>query len=101
MVSIVVVVFVISFLILMSGKTILPKFYKLFSLIPFTLFFYFLYYLSQVHSEGEIILKHQWIPLLGIDLNFRLDGLSLLFSLLISGIGTLIYFYASDYLKHS
>src|SRR5690606_2740844 len=37
---------------------------------------------------------------LGIDLNFKLDGLSMLFALLITGIGTLVYFYASYYLKN-
>jgi multicomponent Na+:H+ antiporter subunit A len=36
---------------------------------------------------------------MGIDLNFKLDGLSLLFSLLITGIGTLVFAYASYYLK--
>ena len=41
-----------------------------------------------------------WIPSLGIDLAFRLDGLSLLFALLISGIGVLVVFYAAAYLKH-
>ncbi|MFA7469315.1 MAG: hydrogen gas-evolving membrane-bound hydrogenase subunit E [Weeksellaceae bacterium] len=65
------------------------------------MFFYFLYYLFELQSRGDLLLIHKWIPLLGIDLNFKLDGLSLLFSLLISGIGALIYFYASEYLKHS
>nr|MCG4642280.1 hypothetical protein [Bifidobacterium bifidum] len=40
-----------------------------------------------------------WLPQLGIDLSFRLDALGLLFSLLISGIGTLIYIYAYYYLS--
>ena len=39
-----------------------------------------------------------WIPSLGIHLALRLDGLSLLFSLLITGIGTFIFLYASSYL---
>lgn len=40
-----------------------------------------------------------WLPQLGIDLSFRLDALGLLFSLLITGIGTLIYIYAYYYLN--
>lgn len=36
---------------------------------------------------------------MGINLDFRADGLSLLFSLLITGIGALVFFYASSYLK--
>lgn len=40
-----------------------------------------------------------WLPQLGINLSFRLDTLGLLFGLLISGIGTLIYIYAYYYLS--
>ncbi len=39
-----------------------------------------------------------WMDDLGIQLSFRLDGLSLLFALLITGIGTLIAIYAGSYL---
>ena len=41
-----------------------------------------------------------WVPSLDVDLAFRLDGLSLLFALLISGIGVLVVLYAATYLKH-
>ncbi|WP_148253530.1 monovalent cation/H+ antiporter subunit A [Aidingimonas lacisalsi] len=40
-----------------------------------------------------------WIPSLGLELAFRIDGLSLLFALLILGIGLLIILYASFYLS--
>src|SRR5690606_19622919 len=40
-----------------------------------------------------------WVPSLGINLDFKLDGLSLLFTLLITGIGACIFFYANAYLK--
>ncbi|RZG73298.1 monovalent cation/H+ antiporter subunit A [Acinetobacter wuhouensis] len=50
--------------------------------------------------NGQSILEHwQWLPQVGIDLSFRLDALSLIFSLLITGIGTLIYIYAYYYLS--
>lgn len=39
-----------------------------------------------------------WIPQLGLDLAFRLDGLSLMFNVLILGIGLLIILYAHHYL---
>ncbi len=38
-----------------------------------------------------------WVPSLGIHLAFRLDGLSLLFALLVSGIGALIIVYTGRY----
>jgi len=51
-------------------------------------------------AAGEAVVESTaWVPGLGVDLDFRLDGLGLLFGLLISGIGTLIVLYASGYLK--
>ncbi|WP_438464099.1 monovalent cation/H+ antiporter subunit A [Marinomonas sp. PE14-40] len=41
----------------------------------------------------------QWIPLLNLNIAFRLDGLSLLFSILILGIGLLVILYARYYLS--
>jgi multicomponent Na+:H+ antiporter subunit A len=41
-----------------------------------------------------------WVPSLDLNLAFRFDGLSLLFLLLISGIGALISIYAGGYLHH-
>jgi multicomponent K+:H+ antiporter subunit A len=40
-----------------------------------------------------------WLPSLGLNLSFYLDGLSLLFGLLISGIGVLILVYTGYYFK--
>ncbi|MFT6188769.1 MAG: multicomponent K+:H+ antiporter subunit A [Oleispira sp.] len=50
--------------------------------------------------DGEAIRQTiEWIPSMGLDLSFRLDGLSLLFLLLILGIGLLIILYARYYLS--
>jgi multicomponent K+:H+ antiporter subunit A len=49
---------------------------------------------------GETLLYHQaWLPSLGLDLSLRLDGLSLMFGLLITGIGLLVILYARYYLS--
>lgn len=49
---------------------------------------------------GETIIQRlRWLPSVGLDLAFRFDGLSLLFALLILGIGLLIVLYASYYLS--
>lgn len=49
---------------------------------------------------GSVISEHwSWLPQFGIDFSFRLDALGLIFALLISGIGTLIYIYAYYYLN--
>lgn len=54
---------------------------------------------KAVFNGETIIQTWSWLPQLGIDLSFRLDALGLLFSLLITGIGTLIFIYAYYYLS--
>ncbi|TWI34402.1 monovalent cation/H+ antiporter subunit A [Paracoccus sulfuroxidans] len=49
---------------------------------------------------GEVLTSRiEWVPQLGLAANFRLDGLGLLFGLLILGIGLLIIAYARAYLS--
>ena len=62
----------------------------------------FILLLTQAETvlQGNTLLQSwDWLPQLGINLSFRLDALGLLFGLLISGIGTLIYIYAYFYLS--
>jgi multicomponent K+:H+ antiporter subunit A len=48
---------------------------------------------------GEVLIeRHAWIPLIGLNLAFRLDGFSLLFAQLILLIGMLVVLYARYYL---
>ncbi|NCC21956.1 MAG: DUF4040 domain-containing protein [Alphaproteobacteria bacterium] len=57
-------------------------------------------FLPAVARDGEVIrLAIEWIPALGIDLSFRIDGLSLLFGLVISFVGLLIFVYSSAYFR--
>ena len=49
-------------------------------------------------AEGQTILHAvAWAPSIGVDLALRLDGFSLLFALLITGIGLLVTLYAIAY----
>jgi multicomponent K+:H+ antiporter subunit A len=51
-------------------------------------------------ARGEALrFAVDWVPSLGLELAFRLDGLSVLFNLLILGIGLLILLYAHFYLS--
>ena len=66
--------------------------------IAASLFAYFLQFLGPV-SQGEVIrLVWNWVPSLDIALSFTVDGLSLTFALLISGIGTAVMLYSNSYL---
>lgn len=91
--------FITSVILIPLGKYLKSKWSMLLPLIPLALFIYYLQWAPDI-AEGSI--AHQsvnWIPSLGINLDFRLDGLSFLFALLITGIGTGIFFYARTYLK--
>ena len=50
-------------------------------------------------SEGGRVVELPWAPSLGLSLSFNLDGLGLLFAILITGIGALVVLYASRYLE--
>ena len=50
---------------------------------------------------GEVLRwSVDWVPALGLDFGFRMDGLAWLFALLILGIGALVVLYAAYYLHH-
>ena len=58
-----------------------------------------LLWLSPAVFDGQTLLQRvSWVPEIGLDLSFRLDGLALMFALLITGIGLLIILYAAYYL---
>ncbi len=67
-------------------------------LLPLGLFLYFARLIPQVRAGEKIVQHHPWLPELGMNLSFLLDGLSLLFSLMITGIGALVFIYSGGYL---
>ncbi|AVZ80657.1 NADH-quinone oxidoreductase subunit I [Zoogloeaceae bacteirum Par-f-2] len=69
------------------------------ALAPLAAFVWLVLQMPSIAAGGQLFESLPWVPGLGIALNFRLDGLSLLFALLISGIGTLIVLYAAAYLS--
>lgn len=69
------------------------------TLVPASLFVYFFTLTATVSSSGAYTVTYPWVPTLGINLSFRVDGLALLFAMLITGIGTLVFAFTSSYLK--
>lgn len=53
--------------------------------------------MTGVIQGGTQTSRHAWVPALDLAVALRLDGLSLLFALLIAGIGALIVSYAAGY----
>src|SRR5690606_11264416 len=91
--------FVIAFVLLGFGRLLKSKLPIFASALPAGLFLFFLSYVPGVAGGETYNSSTSWIPSLGVNLDFRLDGLSLLFSLLITGIGTLIFFYSDAYMN--
>lgn len=56
--------------------------------------------LTGAEPFTERLVTIPWIPALGINLSFVIDGLSLFFGLVVSGMGALVTLYASSYLDH-
>lgn len=70
----------------------------IFALLPAGFFGWFALK-SVAVTEGPLKDAAVWVPSLNVVFSFYLDGLSLLFSLLITGIGAFILAYSSEYLK--
>lgn len=70
------------------------------TLVPLALFGTFLSLLPRVNAGEEIASRITWMSTLGIDWAVRLDGLSELFVLLITGIGLVVMVYSIFYLHH-
>ncbi len=53
---------------------------------------------SSALGGNAVVMHMDWLPAYGLNLAFRLDGLGMLFSILILGIGMLVVLYAHYYL---
>ncbi|MCE3242031.1 MAG: dehydrogenase (quinone) [Deltaproteobacteria bacterium] len=71
----------------------------LLAIFPSILFAYFLRSVEVIAGGDALRVYYPWVASLGINLSFYLDGLSLLFGLLITGIGALVLVYTGGYLK--
>jgi len=91
-----------------AGAALAPLLVRLFGrasgwvlgLLPLGVFAFFVRQGPRVTHGEPLRHTHEWVPSLDIPLSFYLDGLSLLFALLVTGIGTLIVVYAGAYLAH-
>ncbi|PTH41978.1 Na+/H+ antiporter subunit A [Staphylococcus agnetis] len=86
---------------------VLYRFYKRVHLgwfvlpIPVVLFAYFSTYLQPTMSGHYEKASMKWMPQIGMNFDIYVDGLGLLFSLLITGIGSLVVLYSISYLSRS
>ncbi len=67
--------------------------------VPVVLLIFFAGFYSSSQPLRPLLYTVSWIPSLGIDFSVYLDSLSLLFALLITGIGALVVFYSIFYMS--
>jgi len=99
MTGILIIVFLISVTVFLIPKKLKP--YKAFlpALGQIGAFVFFVTKIPQISKNQNLTTLVEWIPQLGINFNFLLDGLSLVFALLITGIGALVFIYAHSYMN--
>lgn len=68
-------------------------------LVPLSIFIYLLQYIPDVAAGKTYKYTLPWIPTLDIGMTSYVDGLGLLFGLLISGVGTLVIIYSVFYMS--
>ncbi|MFJ5964731.1 Na+/H+ antiporter subunit A [Bacillus sp. NPDC093026] len=68
-------------------------------ILPILLFSYFIQMLTMTSNGRTLFSQAEWIPSLGMNFTVYVDGLSLLFALLITGIGALVVLYSIFYLS--
>lgn len=68
------------------------------AIVPAAIFATFLSFIGPIADFSVIRVGLDWIPAYGISFSFFIDGLSLVFGVLISGIGTFIVIYSGGYL---
>ncbi len=69
------------------------------ALVPLGLFAALIWGLAAVPLPWQAHV--QWVPSLGVNMDWRVDALSAQFLLLITGIGTVVFVYAGGYLAHT
>ena len=69
------------------------------ALAPAAIFLFLVTLIDPVMAQGAVAARIAWVPAYGLSLSFLVDGLSLTFALVISGIGALVVLYSGAYLK--
>ncbi|MBJ7556755.1 monovalent cation/H+ antiporter subunit A [Marinomonas spartinae] len=69
------------------------------AVLPALTLFLVLSHTEAIFHGERFFASIPWVPAIGLQLAFRLDGLALLFSILILGIGLLVILYARYYLS--
>lgn len=93
---------------ILAALMTLPAFQKIFKQTGLTwltagtmgvLFFWLLTFMPTLEEQAVVQYVIEWVPDLGLTLSWYLDGLSLMFGLVVTGIGFAVYLYAGYYFE--
>jgi multicomponent Na+:H+ antiporter subunit A len=90
---------VASVVIAALGRRLGPSLFLWASAVPFAAMVMTALQGPQVLSQGQLVESVPWIPQLGITLTLRLDVLSWVLALVVTGVGGLVLVYCSRYFK--
>ena len=99
---------VLSILLPFLAAALIPFIYRRFKsihlgwfvlVVPVVLFSFLATYISRIARGETFIYTFEWIPSFGINITTYLDGLSMIFALLITGVGSLVILYSIFYLS--
>jgi len=79
----------------LSDKNVIGYFFVFLTLLSFVIFAKIAH---KIIGHTSFHLVYPWFNAIGVTLSFYLDGLSALFSLLITGIGALVMYYSISYM---
>lgn len=96
--TIVISPFVFGLIVLPFLHKIKLRFHKWVGIVPLVLFLTILKYKSSIINGNIVSEAYQWVPSFDVSLSFRLDGLSFIFALIITGIGFLVVIYSKKYM---
>jgi multicomponent Na+:H+ antiporter subunit A len=99
MFTVLIIFFVLPLLTAWMPKSIAGYRTGIFAIAQIGAFVFLAFRIGDVLETNTITQSVQWIPRLGLDLSLKLDSLSMIFGLLITGIGTLVFLFAISYMK--
>jgi multicomponent Na+:H+ antiporter subunit A len=95
----VIAIYILAFVAPIIKKQLPKQAWLILDAIPGVSFLYYFYLSLDFSYHAPISHSVEWIPMLGINLSLYLDGLSLLFLLLITAMGFLVVVYSGYYMK--
>lgn len=99
MIAAVLATFAVSALAPLLEKRLGRRAAPLLALVPAGLFVSLARHVPEVSAGGARTDALAWIAELGVSLSFRLDGLSLLMALVVTGVGAVVLLYAGSYME--